>query len=235
MPDRTIYVVNASTLVSDADVARMAAACSAQITRDVAPAHGLMPVPVVPITKDHIAPRMQVISVVDTLDQVDALGWHTEGRGERRTGVVGAKTVLDHGAKVLTGPYAVSTIFSHEVLEMFCDPTCTLWSDSGRGFMVSYEICDPVQAGIYDLGGISVSDFVTPDWFDPNNAVGDPVSFLKTIRKPFTIAKDGYYVQLQSGVTSEQFGEAVPGWVKEMKWHHHARAQRIQGVLVRAE
>lgn len=225
MGDHTIYVVNASTLVSDADVVKMTAACAAQLTRDVAPAHGLVPVPVVTVAKSAIKPGMRVISVVDTLDEADALGWHTEDAGEHTYGVVGCKAVLDHGAKPLAGAYSVSSVLSHEVIEMFVDPTCALWADTGRGFMIAYEACDPVQSGYYDLAGVTVSDFVTADWFDANNS-GDPVSYLKTIKKPFSLAKGGYWVQATEGRTSQKFGESFPSWLRELKQHEHTRTQR---------
>lgn len=225
MADRTIYVVNASTLVSDADVVRMTAACAAQITRDVAPAHGMVPVPVVPLAKSAVKRGQRVVSVVDTLDEADALGWHTEDRGEHTYGVVGCKVVLDQGAKALTGPYSVSSVLSHEVVELFVDSTCALWADSGRGFLVAYEACDPVQSGCYDIAGVTVSDFVTADWFDPNNAA-DPVSFLKTIRKPFTLAKGGYWVQAIEGRTSQKFAEAFPDWLRAAKQHERTRTTR---------
>lgn len=225
MRDRAIYVVNASTLVSDHDVAMMASACAAQLTRDVAPAYGMLPVPVVVTTKEHITPGMRVISVLDVLDDKNALGWHTEEGKEHTYGVVGCKAVLDHGAKPLTGPYSVSSVMSHEIVEMFADSTCAGWADSGRGFMVAYEACDPVQAGVYDLGGVTVSDFVTADWFDQWNT-GDPVSFLKTIKKPFTMDKGGYWVQLAEGKTTQKFGAAMPDWLRELKQHEHTRTQR---------
>ena len=227
MVDRTIYVVNASTLVSDGDVAKMTAACAAQLTRDVAPAYGLAPVPVLPLSKTKITKRARVISVVDTLEEADALGWHTEEGTEHVYGVVGAKAVLDQGAKALTGPYAVSSVLSHEVIEMFVDPTCSMWSDSGHGFLIAYEACDPVQSGIYDIGGITVSDFVTADWFDPQNS-GDPVSYLKTIKRPFTMSKGGYWVQLAAGQTSEKFGEDMPEWLRALKRRSITRTQRHQ-------
>jgi hypothetical protein len=225
MADRTIYVVNASTLVSDADVVRMTAACAAQLTRDVAPAHGMLPVPVVPISKSAVRKGQRVISVVDTLDEADALGWHTEDAGEHAYGVVGCKAVLNQGAKALTGAYSVSSVLSHEIVEMFVDSTCALWADSGRGYMVAYEACDPVQSGYYDLGGVTVSDFVTADWFDVNNS-GDPVSHLGTIKKPFQLAKGGYWVQATEGRTSQKFGEGFPEWLKALKQHEHTRTQR---------
>src|SRR6185437_12983234 len=47
------------------------------------------------------------------------LGFHTEDQGGKLWGVVAAKPELDNGAKVTTGDWSVSSVLSHEVLEMF--------------------------------------------------------------------------------------------------------------------
>jgi hypothetical protein len=42
--------------------------------------------------------------------------------------VVAAKPELDNGGKATTGDWSVSSVMSHEVLEMFIDPNCNLKS-----------------------------------------------------------------------------------------------------------
>lgn len=49
---------------------------------------------------------------------------------------------------------------SHELLEMLEDPTGRIY-DRGR----LREICDPVENRSYLIGGVRLSDFVTPAWF----------------------------------------------------------------------
>ena len=50
---------------------------------------------------------------------------------------------------------------------MFVDPNCNLWASDGKTRNYSFEVCDPVEAPTYDVDGVSVSNFVTPAWFDP--------------------------------------------------------------------
>ena len=103
------------------------------------------------------------------------LGFHTEDQGGKLWGVVAAKPELDNGAQVTTGDWSVSSVLSHEVLEMFVDPNCNLWANDGKGSAYSFEVCDPVEAPSYAVNGVSVSNFVTPSWFDPLAARHRPV------------------------------------------------------------
>jgi hypothetical protein len=221
--DTTVWVVNASTVVSDTDVAKMTAAVDGQVRQHLAPAWGLV-APTVRFAPD--PPKAgRIVTVLDTLDDVDALGWHTDEAGDRIYGVVGAKVVLDHGATATSGAYAVSTILSHEVCELVVDPFCSGWSDTGRGFLVACEVADPVQSDYYDLAGISVSNFVNPTWFDPNGT--GPFDHMNTTRKPFTLARGGYWVQMADGKTTQRFAEGFPGFLMVNKSHAVSRTQRI--------
>ena len=115
------------------------------------------------------------IALVDTIkDQPKGvLGYHTEDPGGKLWGVVAAKPELDNGGKATTGNWSVSSVLSHEVLEMYIDPNCNLWANDGHGKAYSFEVCDPVEAPTYPVNGVSVSNFVTPAWFDP---LSDPAT-----------------------------------------------------------
>lgn len=215
----TIYVVNKSTLVSDADAQTMTAAVDLQMARDV---EGVWNLPDTPIRFTKTPPKgARVIVLVDTADDPQALGYHDEV-GAVQSGVVGCKPELDQGAHALTGPYSVASILSHEVLEMAIDPRCNLWADSGRGFMIAYEVGDPVQSDHYDVtvdgaGPVTVSNFVFPAFFDPNSPHGTPLDHLGLARTPFTLRPGGYWVQLQEGRASQKFGDEMPDWLRQAK------------------
>lgn len=93
-----------------------------------------------------------------------------------------------------------SVTASHEVLEMLGDPSGnrtvagpSLKKGQGR---VEYlvEVCDPseaVQYG-YTVNGIPVSDFYTPNFFDPMKAGGVRYSFTGAITAPRQVLADGY-------------------------------------------
>lgn len=210
----TICVVNKSTQVTDADVRRMAAVCDSQIRMHVAPAHNLLPAPVTYLPATHTAPKgARVITVMDTLDDAQALGWHTEDGSEHIWGVVGTAAAIGQGAKALTGAYSISSIVSHEVVEMFVDPYCSGWFDTGHGYLVAGEACDPVQSDWYLIDGAAVSNFVTSSWFNPAAAKTDRFDHLGHLTAPFTLSPGGYWVQSRAGRETQQFGADMPDWL----------------------
>ena len=110
-----IAILNQSTLVSNADAAAMTEAAAAQVRFDAATA-------VVFYTDPSAVPAAaHGIAIVDTIQNQPqgVLGFHTEDQGGKLWGVVAAKPELDNGAKVTTGNWSVSSVLSHEVLEMF--------------------------------------------------------------------------------------------------------------------
>lgn len=154
------------------------------------------------------------------------LGFHTEDQGGKLWGVVAAKPELDNGAKVTTGDWSVSSVLSHEVLEMFIDPNCNLWANDGKGSAYSFEACDPVEAPSYTVNGVSVSNFVTPSWFDPLAPATAQFDKLGQLQAAFSILKGGYVVYESAGKEQQKFGDEFPEWRKEMKAGPLARTRR---------
>jgi hypothetical protein len=89
---------------------------------------------------------------------------------------------------------------SHETLEMLADPSGNRLvagkspkSDQGRvNFLV--EVCDPSedQKFAYTVNGVTVSDFYTPDFFDPVRAPSVRYSYTGAIKRPRSILRGGY-------------------------------------------
>lgn len=202
----TIHVVNRSPL-SDRDVTRMAAACHTQMRRDVAPAHWLAPSPVV---AGEPPTHGRVVTIVERLTE-SALGWHTEAAGDRVLGVVGLEEVEEAGGGVLTGDLSVSSVLSHEVAETMVNSHVSGWCDTGQGFLIAREVADPVQANAYPIKGVSVSNFVTHDYFSPVHVPGDRYDFLGLLAEPFTLASGGYYLKLAAGRVDPVFAEQRSG------------------------
>lgn len=230
-----ICIVNQSTEISNTDAAAMAHACASQVKLHAAPHWGLLPVPVTYLGSGSgavsLAPAGSwVISLLDDPDQADALGWHTEDSGDLIYGRVFARPVLDNGGDALTKQLSVASVLSHEVLETLVDPHCNTWSDSGSGYAVATEVCDPVESDSYAINyrgrAITVSNFVTPHWFDPNAAPGETLDYLHKVSKPFQMSKGGYIVVMKEGKVSQQFGEHYPAWRKATKKVDTARAAR---------
>ena len=224
-----IAILNQSTLVADTDVATMTEAIATQVQFDAAPIWDRAPAAVVFYTDPATVPETaHGIAIVDTIqDQPKGVqGFHTEDQGGQLWGVVAAKPELDNGGQVLTGDWSVSSTLSHEVLEMFVDPNCNLWADDGKGSVYSLEVCDPVEAPTYTVSGVSVSNFVTPSWFDPLAPATAQFDKLGQLTAGFSILPNGYLVYQTAGKEQQTFGSGFPNWRKEMKTGPLARTRR---------
>jgi hypothetical protein len=87
-----------------------------------------------------------------TLEPADAV--FGEGSGLHK------RTRQQVWAKVYPGSFPWAWAASHELLEMLEDP-----GDNTIDHGSLREICDPVAAIGYQIGTVTVSDFVTPAWF----------------------------------------------------------------------
>jgi hypothetical protein len=217
-----IAILNQATRVTSDDVATMTRAIASQVRLDAAPLWDRIPAAVVYFDKaSTVPPNAHVITVVDTIDDQPkgVLGYHTEDRGGRLWGIVAVGPELDAGGKPLTGDWSVSSVLSHEVLEMFIDPNCNLWSADDGGKVYSFEVCDPVEAPTYAVSGVSVSNFVTPAWFDPLASRKRRTQFdkLGLLSRPFSLLKGGYVVYASEGKPHQTFGAEFPTWRKDMK------------------
>lgn len=89
---------------------------------------------------------------------------------------------------------------SHECLEMLADPFGNRLiagkSVKPRQGRVEYlvEVCDPSEAAdfAYSVNGVTVSDFYTPNFFDPHQASGVRYSYTGAIKSPREVLRDGY-------------------------------------------
>lgn len=218
MKSNRLYVVNASNAISDAAARQMAHACNIQVERDAAPAWGKTRVVVeyhsgrdLATVQQQVPKGSWVIVLLDKADTAGALGWHWQDDQDRIYGEIFAEPCFRAGSTALTGPYAVSSVLSHEVLETFGDPYCNVWSDTGRGYLIAQELCDPVEADGYQIDGVQVSNFVLPEWFDPTVSVGEKFDFMGKLTAPFSMSKGGYWVQMPTGSESQKFDSYVQG------------------------
>lgn len=117
-----------------------------------------------------------------------ALGYHDE-EGIRPDMLIGVSECERAGV-------SVSSCAAHELAEALVDPHINAASFDGRSKFWATEVGDPVQDESYEIKGIEVSNFVKPNWFNPD-ATGN-FDFLGTRTQPFTISPGGYaqYVDL---------------------------------------
>lgn len=224
-----IAIASNSKLVTTGDLAAIAVAVQRQLQRHFCPAWGLA-VPQVQAAADPktVPAGAQVVLLMDQPDEPDALGWHTESAG-RFFAHVFCRPVLDAGGVELydaKNPRATSiaSVVSHEALEMVGNPGVNRWVDGPRikqGSEFSLEVCDPVEGDAYviDAGSagrpvpVSVSNFVFPEWFDPQTPAGARVDQLGKAKGPFRMSAGGYMI-VRSGPGRENavYGRRRPEW-----------------------
>lgn len=194
MPARiahNVAVLNRSSVLSDADAAKIVMALQSQATRDFAKVWGIdARLNFVPTTSTTGWQGKWNLVLLDTSDEANALGYHDVTPEGLPLGKVFAKTDQQYGA-------LVSVTASHELLEMLLDPFISLCAeDTRRRAFAAYEACDAVEADelAYDIDGVKVSDFVTPAYFDPTAAgrKGAVFSYKRNVHGPFALAPGGY-------------------------------------------
>lgn len=189
MSDPVIYIENKSTVASPADLDYAVSACQKQIDQHFQPLWGWR----ADLVHGNISKYQMHVIMMDDSDSPGALGYHFK-EGIPTTYVFAKTSLADSGEW--------TSVLSHELLEMIADPGANLGAfgqlrqfsghrlDKGWVF---FEVCDPVEAQIYEIDGIKVSNFVTPEWFESNHKKGSvPFDYLKTLSYPFQLAPAGY-------------------------------------------
>lgn len=183
LPSPSAYVlVNHATGLDDASVAEVAAAMTQDDKATFSVWWGKPATPTV--ASRTISAGQWPIYLLDHSDQEGALGYHD------LTSRVPFSRVFLADCKADGVNWTVDA--DHERKEMDVDPFINLCSDTGQGTIVGWEVGDPVQDDSegYVVGGVTLSDFVTPAWFIPQ--LGGPVDAHGKLTKPFTLAPGGY-------------------------------------------
>ena len=184
--NRSQEIVSESDNVNAADVSIAAAAIQKQVTRDFGPiweidatVDGFDALEDVPID-------YWPVIIEDNINEPGAAGVHKDDNGQPF-----ALVQASEGWQLTT---------SHECLEMLADPFgdrvvpgFSLREGQGR---VSYlvEVCDPCESAsfAYTSNGTWVSDFYTPDFFDPQAVSGVRYDFTGKIKEPRQVLQGGY-------------------------------------------
>ncbi len=180
-----VALVSELESISASELTRVGAALQKQAIRDFAPIWE-MRATVDPFVRLEDVPLGYWPIIVREDIGFDALGVHLDKDGQ-------PFSLVQH-----TDQWSLTA--SHELLEMLADPfgnrlVAGTSPKKGQGrveFLV--EICDPCEAVryAYTANGITVSDFYTPNYFDPVAAVGVRYSFHGKLTKPHQVLKGGY-------------------------------------------
>jgi hypothetical protein len=162
------------------------------------------------------------IALLDDADVADALGYHDLGPDGQPYARVFLDPIFESGGTWLRGANSVSAVASHEACELVGDPLANHWIEKPNGSLVAQELCDPVESSAYPItvaGGrrVSVSNFVSPDWFNPFAAPGSKLDHLGVVDRPFEIADGGYVIYRTTSGVRNVYGKRYPRWRRATK------------------
>jgi hypothetical protein len=187
-----VALVPDSPSISLADVSSVAAAIQKQVTRD-------------------FGPLWQISATVDAFEKLEAVPidyWPVIVRDDiKEPGAAGYHTD-DHGQpfSLVQADPGWELTASHEVLEMLADPfgnrtiagspppkSPAPVSQFSR-VLYLVEVCDPCEGlqFAYEVNGTTLSDFITPHYYDPNGATGVQYSFRGNVKASHTVLEEGY-------------------------------------------
>jgi hypothetical protein len=187
-----VALVSESQSVSLDQLSAAAAALQKQATRDFGPIWSVSATVDAFDSLDAVPVDYWPIILRDDINEPGAAGYHTDENGQPFSLV----QVDD------TWPLTTS----HEALEMLADPfgnrtiagapPTPAPADLPNFQRVTYlvEVCDPCEDGrfAYTVNGVTVSDFITPHFYDPEGSSGVRYSFSGNIPNPHQVLDGGY-------------------------------------------
>jgi hypothetical protein len=189
-----IAVINKSTAISDAEVEAMIPAFDRQYNRDLQPVWSVDSATFA-FVRSGTKPRRGAWWVVflDNSDQADDLAYHDLTSEGLPLSKVFVKTLREDKASVSVGA-------THEICEMAVDPWLNGAYQGPTNIFWAGEICDPVEDDSYGykIGGVLVTDFVTPNWF-ALKSTGSAIDFKGHARDAFEVLSGGYAQKYEHG------------------------------------
>ena len=186
---RQLALVSESKIVPHGDVLKVSAALQRQATRDLGPIWDIAATVDAFEKLEDVPVGYWAMRIMDDIQVDGAAGIHEDENGQPFA-LITASSSLD----------TWSLTASHEAFEMLVDPfgNRVIAGDSpkpdqGRAsFLV--EVCDPSEAAdyAYSVNGILVSDFYTPNYFDPVKAAGVRYSYTGALTEPRQVLPGGY-------------------------------------------
>jgi hypothetical protein len=185
LPTYVALVPQDRNLLETAELLNVAAALQTQATRDLGPLWAVAGV-VSPFSALQDVPPGYIPLVIVDNDVLPAPwhGYHFTVNGQP----VGLVECRDDW----------SVLASHELMEILCDPWGTrtvpgsLRDDSQAQVEYLVEVCDPCQHMKYTINGVQVSDFVTPQYYDPSDTERGRYSFTGRIERPLQLLPAAY-------------------------------------------
>jgi hypothetical protein len=187
-----IALVSDTASLSLKEVSPVAAALQKQVTRDFGPIWEVNATVDAFDRLESVPVDYWPVIIRDDINEPGAAGYHTD----------------DHGQPFALVQFDANwgLTASHETLEMLADPFGNRTvagspppqapkpvSQLSR-VLYLVEVCDPCEANqfAYAANGVQISDFITPDYYDPNDVTGVRYSFRGSVKSPHNVLEGGY-------------------------------------------
>jgi hypothetical protein len=185
-----VALVSESASVTFADLSSASAALQKQVTRDFGPIWSVDATVDCFDTLESVPIDYWPVILLDQIDNPAVAGYHQLEDGQPLARVqVDSKWIITA---------------SHEALEMLADPfgntvragapppqaPAPISSLPRVNYLV--EVCDPCEGATYPVNGVIVSDFITPQYYDPVAVTGVRYSFMGNITAPHQVLEGGY-------------------------------------------
>jgi hypothetical protein len=217
-----VAVINESNGAKDAEIQGMIPAFSQQWNQDLRDIWGVDQANFTFVHQGQ-APSAGAWWVVflENSNQAGDLAYHDLTNDGLPISKVFVQTILDDKSSLSVGA-------THELCEMAVDPWLNSAYQDPEGVFWAGEVCDPVEDDRYgyQVGGVLVTDFVTPNWFAHQHAKPQ-IDFNGHAMAAFTILDGGYAQKFDpgkgwqqiTGVSARQSREAadVPGSRRERR------------------
>lgn len=215
---RQVAVVSETARVSQLQLTQLASALQTQAMRDFGPLWQVQATVAAFATLDDVPVSHWPIIIEDNINTPDAAGVHLDSNNQ---------------------PYALvqydeqwTLTTSHECLEMLADPSGNRMQaasapqgDPGGARPVQYlvEVCDPCEDApfAYAINGVTVSDFITPHYYDTAGSSGVQYSFSGAIKGPQQVLQNGYLSYLDP---------STGDWWQETYFSTQLAFQQLQGM-----
>jgi hypothetical protein len=102
------------------------------------------------------------------------------------------------------------SVASHEVLEARADPRLHACVELDDGTIWDREICDRVEADSYQIDGVELSNFNTPECFEPTPGVVEKYDWLGLSTQPNEVRPGGYAQEYTPDQGWTQVGQMRP-------------------------
>lgn len=179
-------LVSTSDKVPEEELRRVAAAVQKQIEHDFRPRWGLAATLTVYAQQDQVPDGAWPVVVADDIGAPETASFHSDD-GETPFTMI---TATDGWSRML----------SHDCLEMLVSPfnryvveVPSPKPDQGRVLLL-VQVCDPCapEECAYEIDGVTVADFHTPEYLALLAGAGQPVDHAGALKAPLDVAPGGY-------------------------------------------